>query len=110
MNLEELYKLIKAKALVLINSNGDIVDSFHEDNIYDLKNFSALTKIMVDMVDDFFTQILDLDYSNEIIVKSGNHFFYVLKYNQEHVLCVLAEGLVNISLISLSLKKKMKNE
>ncbi len=110
MNLEELHKLTKAKALVLITNDGSIVDSFYEENTYDLNNFSAITNIMVGMADDFFTQILGVNPSNEIIIKSNNHFFYILKYNKEHILCVLTEGLVNTSLISLSLKKTLKTE
>lgn len=108
MNLEELYNSIKAKALVLINCDGGITDSFTEEDSFDLNNFSAFTKIMTDMTDDFFTQILSVKASNEIIIKSDNHFFYIIKYNHDHVLCVLTEGIMNTSLISLSLKKNLK--
>lgn len=108
MNLEELQKLTKAKALVLVANSGEIVDSYQEENSYDLNNFSALTNIMVGMVDDFFTQIISVKPSNEIIIKSDNHFFYLLKCDPNHVLCVLTEGLVNTSLISLSIKKSIK--
>lgn len=108
MNLEELYKLTKAKALVLIGIDGNIVDSYHQEDLNNLDKIAPFTSIMVNMVDDFFTNIISVKKSNEMIIKSDNHSFYLFRCDDEHILCVLAEGMVNTSLISLSIKKKVK--
>lgn len=105
MDLKEINELIKAEVLLLVSRKGKIVNSFRENDTYDLRNFAVLSNYVLDMIDDFFLEVLVVNSPKEIIVKSKEHILYIMKYDDEHVLCILAEDILNTSLISLSLKK-----
>jgi len=110
MNLKELYHTTKSKAILLINKEGKIVEAYSKITYENPEDFSAVTKVVINIVDSFFTDVLAIKPLTEIIVKTEDQHFYVKKCDPDHVLCVLSDGVMNRSLISLSLKKTMNSE
>ncbi|MFL0098384.1 roadblock/LC7 domain-containing protein, partial [Tenacibaculum maritimum] len=108
MNLEELYVNTKSRALLLINKEGLIVESYSGTDGDYTNEFSAVTKVVINMLDSFFTEVLMIDPLDEIIIKTKIHHFFIKKCDAEHVLCVISDKGVNTSLINLSLKKYLK--
>ncbi|MDO6744345.1 roadblock/LC7 domain-containing protein [Tenacibaculum soleae] len=105
MNLEELYKKTKSKAIILIDKNGEIVKSYSDVNYERAEDFSAVTMVVSNMLDSFFAEVLLIKPLTEMIIKTEKHHFYITKCDANHVLCVLSDSAINTSLISLSLKK-----
>ncbi|WP_271406310.1 roadblock/LC7 domain-containing protein [Tenacibaculum soleae] len=105
MNLEELYNNIKPKSISLIDKNGSVVESYSEDDFGQVEDVSAVTMVVTNMLDNFFTEVLSIKPLDEVIVKTEKHHIYITKCDADHVLCVLSDSAINASLISFSLKK-----
>ncbi|WCC44854.1 hypothetical protein PJW08_15145 [Tenacibaculum finnmarkense] len=105
MNLKELYHSTKSKAILLFDKEGKIVEAHSKITYENPEDFSAVTKVVINIIDNFFTDVLETTLLTEIIIKTTDQNFYIKKCDDDHVLCVLSDGVMNRSLISLSLKK-----
>ncbi|CAM1334329.1 roadblock/LC7 domain-containing protein [Tenacibaculum aestuariivivum] len=105
MNLKELYESTKSKAIFLFDKEGRVVETYSKITYENPENFSAVTKVVVNIIDNFFKDVLEIEPLTEIIIKTEHQDFYIKKCDEDHILCVLSEGAMNRSLISLSLKK-----
>ncbi|MBE7629331.1 roadblock/LC7 domain-containing protein [Tenacibaculum piscium] len=110
MNLKELYESTKSKAILLINKEGKIVEAYSKISYENPEDFSAVTKVVINIIDNFFTDVLSIEPLTEIIIKTAEQNFYIRKCDDDHILCVLSDGVMNRSLISLSLQKTAKEQ
>ncbi|WP_420553214.1 hypothetical protein [Tenacibaculum aiptasiae] len=109
MDLQKLLTDTNSKAIFLIDHEGQIVDFFPKENeLVDLKEkIAAFDAVIFNMSENFFNLFFNTEL-NEIILKSTNETLLLFKH-EEYVLCFLTDKATNIGLLSLMLKKQMKN-
>ena len=111
MDLEKLIKKINLDAVLLINKEGSVLDSFYANEEEGVQSseakIAAFSNISLNMANSFFGDILHTsDRAREISFKSDKTVFYLIKYDEDHVLSVLSSDLINAKLLSLTIKKE----
>ncbi|RKF03859.1 hypothetical protein C8N26_1488 [Tenacibaculum lutimaris] len=101
-DLQTLIEESKADRGLIFNSEGNVIDSL---NISKENNVAAMANVILTMANEFFQDTLQSDKLNQIVLTSPEALAVVSKYDDSHIVCLLANDTSKEAIIKLTLKK-----
>lgn len=111
MNLEELLQNTKSKKAFLINTNGEVFESFSfQKTIDEIKErrIIAFSSTVTKMVDHFFREFLTSDLTS-IVLKSNNENMVLVKL-EDIILCLISDKNINLGVLGMTLQKEINKK
>ena len=104
MDLEVLLSNTRSKFICLLDSKGEILDSYSQEIIQlEKEKTLAFSTIVFNMTNHFFTDFLKSELTH-INIKSDKENIILVRHNN-HVICLLSDENINMTLLNVSLKK-----
>ena len=102
INLQMLVEESEASKGIVFDSEGHVIDSY---NITNEHNVAAMLAVVVTMSHEFFEDVLESNNLNQLVLNSNDELVVVNKYNDEHIICLIADDVSKVAMIKLTLKK-----
>ncbi|MEE3998968.1 roadblock/LC7 domain-containing protein [Tenacibaculum sp. FZY0031] len=101
VNLQTLIEESEADKGIVFDSNGQVVDSY---NISKENNVAAMASVIVTMAHEFFQDALESESLNQLVLTSNEGLVVINKYDNNHIVCLLADDVSKVAMIKLTLK------
>ena len=102
VNLKTLIEESKADSGLVFNAEGHVLDSH---NISNENNIAAMAAVIITMSSEFFQDALNSKTLNQLVLASDEGISVINKYDDDHIVCLLAEDISKLAIIKLTLKK-----
>lgn len=101
VNLQTLIQESEADKGIIFDSKGKVVDSY---NISKENNIAAMANVIVTMAHEFFQDALESESLNQLVLTSNEGLVVINKYDNNHIVCLLADDVSKVAMIKLTLK------
>ncbi|MFT7898928.1 hypothetical protein VBY74_02975 [Tenacibaculum ascidiaceicola] len=101
VNLQTLIQESEADKGIVFDSEGQVVDSY---NISKENNIAAMANVIVTMAHEFFQDALESESLNQLVLTSNEGLVVINKYDNNHIVCLLADDVSKVAMIKLTLK------
>ncbi|AZJ35785.1 hypothetical protein [Tenacibaculum singaporense] len=101
VNLQTLIQESEADKGIVFDSKGQVVDSY---NISKENNIAAMANVIVTMAHEFFQDALESGSLNQLVLTSNEGLVVINKYDNNHIVCLLADDVSKLAMIKLTLK------
>lgn len=101
VNLQTLIQESESDKGIVFDSEGQVVDSY---NISKENNIAAMANVIVTMAHEFFQDALESESLNQLVLTSNEGLVVINKYDNNHIVCLLADDVSKVAMIKLTLK------
>ncbi|NVK08584.1 MAG: hypothetical protein HWD89_05990 [Tenacibaculum sp.] len=102
VSLRALIEESEADKGLIFNSEGEVIDSH---NITKENNIAAMANVIVTMTHEFFQDALESESLDQLVLTSNEGVVVINKFDNNHIVCLLADDVSKAAMIKLTLKK-----
>lgn len=99
IDLKALKETCDAEGALVINSNGEILESI---NIHYEDNIAAMTGVITKMAEDL-SDDLEIKPMKQLMIRSKNGIFIINKFNDNFIIGLFSKDITKAGVIMLSL-------